>query len=252
MKRALLIVSSMVVISVVALGQQGQGDADRRTAQQKQLAEDDVALKSLIRRTAFSGHIPSPTVRSIANAYKIHPERMARLLEEIIRERLSDMEKAEGDGKNTPMRNVCSALQQLKDFHNAGTLALLRECVLSTNALIRHNAVRAAQELGVDLDDPNAVIQVTSPEQPQPPVIETPTEDKTVIPLPVGQDEIDSPPSQTEPFKEKPDNTAPKVRELQNDPVKKNSIQWKLPLLIAMFVIGGSVVTWRCFVRRTR
>jgi len=144
MKRVLLIVSSMVVISVVALGQQGQGDADRRTAQQKRLAEDDVALKSLIRRTAFSGHEPSPTVQGIATVFKIPPERMAKILEEIIREGLSDMEKAEGDAKTSPSHQVSAALRQLKDFRSPNTLKLIKECaIVSKNDRIRCTAVQA-------------------------------------------------------------------------------------------------------------
>jgi len=67
---------------------------------------------------------------------------MARVLEEIVRERLSYMEKAEGDAKIRPRSEISITLRQLKDFHDPNTLELLKECtVASKDDRIRRIAI---------------------------------------------------------------------------------------------------------------
>jgi len=64
---------------------------------------------------------------------------------------------------------------------------------------------------------------------------------------PVKQDGTASPLDQTEPSDETPDNVTLKDNEPPNEPVSKKDMPWKLPLLIAVFLIaGGGIVAWRC------
>lgn len=120
-----------------------------RMSVHEQLEEDYAALKAFTlsavcgfgesriysQKPPSGGHPRS--ARGIATVYQIPPERMTQVLEEAVRERLSAMEKAEGDGKARPENDVFTLIRQLRDFQGGGTPALLEECARSTSERVR-------------------------------------------------------------------------------------------------------------------
>ena len=122
-----------------------------RTTVHGQLAEDDAALKSFILSAVCNPGEPSiylqqpsgvrpRSAQNIAMWYKIPAERMTRVLEEITRERLSNLEQAEGDKKAHPQNDVAVLLKQFRYFHGVNTLALLNECAQSESERVRKQA----------------------------------------------------------------------------------------------------------------
>lgn len=122
-------------------------------AQEEQKTISDKELKNIIPDALCDWHMPPmdeviqtgwrpPTIQDVANWHKVPPEQMASVLEEIIRERLPILEKREDNNMTrrtaTQARTCISALEV---FHSANTLALLKECVLSSDGSIRDNAV---------------------------------------------------------------------------------------------------------------
>ena len=132
MKKALLVVLSMIAIAA--------------TAQNKRI--EDTRLKALIIQDVCDvfdpNHRPKgwvrPTVQDMAERFSIPTERMARVLEEIIRESLDSIEKAEGKRPPSARYVIYVILRQLKDFRTPDTLDLLRECALSTDAWVCYSA----------------------------------------------------------------------------------------------------------------
>ena len=47
-------------------------------------------------------------------------------------------------------------------------------------------------------------------------------------------------------------NIKPLKEPVRNKPVKNKSVPWKLPLLIGTLILGGAVVAWCCFKKKTR
>gem|GEM_PF-2549604 len=128
MKKALVMTLGVATISLMA--------------QEQQKEADDATLKGLILNFVCDTHEPPldeqkeegwrrPTVQDVAAWHDVSPERMTRVLEELVRERLSDMKEAKGDRKTIAHTDVHILLQAFKTFHGINTLALLRECALS-------------------------------------------------------------------------------------------------------------------------
>ena len=202
---------------------------------------DDVQIRIL-----SLANVPPPytnlnsDVRELARIYDVPLEKMAKAVEGVILENLSALEKTPEKDSRTNLTSfeyrlaflrTIRSIEMLQYANSPDSLAVLRECAKSTGTGIRHNALRIAQILGVDLDDPNAVIQVTTPEPAQPPVT-------TVVEIPPKQDEAaKGRATASSPSRE--DN------EPQNEPVENKGVQWQLPLLIAMLAIGGGIVIWR-------
>jgi hypothetical protein len=125
-------------------------------AQEQQKSWSDAELKEIILAMFCTDHTPPiendengnpieryrPTIQDVANKLEITPEQMARVVEEMIRERLPVVEKNE-DNFATYMAKlqfeVC--IPMLETFHNANSLALLKECALLEDKTIRDTAI---------------------------------------------------------------------------------------------------------------
>jgi len=134
MKKALLVVLGIVVVNVTTQGQQADEYAD---------------LKETILLDVCSGHqepadddgvFPPapPTVKEIVG--DMSPELVARIMEEIVRERISVLDKKKGIAKIYPLREIQTLLSEFSSFQNENTLAFLRECALS-------HELRSAEEV---------------------------------------------------------------------------------------------------------
>jgi len=180
---------------------------------------------------------------------KIPPERVLKILEKTIREGLSVLEEIPDVWHGQPYNDVVIGVELLDALpESEETLALIKECLQSKNLHVRNrveNIVewqtrkrRNALELALRTN----TVQVVTPEPVQPSATTIPTTDSS---------SAVSPSNQTKQPNEIPDNAVSKDNEFQDEPVGEKSVLWQLPLLIAMLVIGGSVVTWRCFARKT-
>jgi len=124
-------------------------------AQERQL--DDGTLKMYI-LDAYDGHqepiehgedgneiiVPrKPTAREIAKKYDVSDERMARVLEEMIRERLPLLTNKKTGGYGSPMFVLGGLMGCLEVFQSTNTLALLKECAVSINRYVRYHAIKS-------------------------------------------------------------------------------------------------------------
>ena len=117
---------------------------------QEQQPIDDATLKMFILQELCSGHHPPfetdengmpipvglPTAEGIAKGHNIPRERMARILEEMLRDNLPALERGVLDAIE-----VSPLIWELQTFHNANTLALLEECAMSSDKNVRDNAI---------------------------------------------------------------------------------------------------------------
>ena len=71
--------------------------------------------------------------KGIARKGSVTPERMTGMLEGIVREGLSDLEKAKKDSAESSLakKNVIGSVQMMTIFHGPDTVALLKECARS-------------------------------------------------------------------------------------------------------------------------
>jgi len=70
------------------------------------------------------------TIQDIADKHKASPEQMTRVLEELVREELSTLEKAQGVEKQVCEGFISTLVQQFSHFHGPDTPALVKECAL--------------------------------------------------------------------------------------------------------------------------
>jgi len=165
MKKALFVTLNVIAVCVTAQEQQAEGEAKTpwvmtfggvMPARDKPI--EDEALKVVFLREVCNRHEPPLnqrpsgwrrfTMQDLVGWYNVPSERMARVLEEIVRERLSYMEKVEGDAKITPRHQTSVALRHLKDFQSPNTLELFKECaVVSKDDRVRCVAVQAYIEV---------------------------------------------------------------------------------------------------------
>ena len=119
-------------------------------AQERRL--DDDTLKRRIFR-AYDGHLDpadeegltfhhKPEPPELANEYGISHERMARVLEEMIREHLPQLTDKKTGGYGSPFIVLRGLLKNLETYQSANTLALLKECATSVNRDTRYHAVK--------------------------------------------------------------------------------------------------------------
>ena len=157
MKKLLRIALSSVAVGVAAQQPPGGATAVPRVipfggalpAKDKPI--EDAALKEMIFREVCNTHVPPVdqrpqgwsrlTTQDLADWYKIPAERMARVLEELIREKLAEQEMLGKDRDTLVSLKVSAAIRQLKGFHGPNTLALLRECAFSPEMPVSHRAV---------------------------------------------------------------------------------------------------------------
>ena len=120
------------------------------TAQEQLPPIDDATVKGFI-RDCSDGHLDDgiPPIMNrtedLLLRYDISKERIAKILEEMIREELPVVEAKplERDDFVFDAIYLNNYINDLAIFHNANTLALLKECVMSKDSGVRFAAVRA-------------------------------------------------------------------------------------------------------------
>jgi len=157
--KKLLTTSILFSVIVTVLAQEQKIDD-----YQVKLQTDDNLLKRLIRDELCSGHMPPievdengetieyifPTAESIATSLKIPPERMTRMLEEMLRDNLTIFEKTPvptpgdrnaEDKYNQAVLDVVPLVEGMQTFYGESTTNLLKKCVISSDEWISRNAV---------------------------------------------------------------------------------------------------------------
>ena len=84
---------------------------------------------------------PEPSMDDSQNDHGISSERMTRIIEEIIRERLPLLPEAKGYKYVNLALEISGAARSLLTYHGPDTLALLKECVQTKNELICRSAI---------------------------------------------------------------------------------------------------------------
>ena len=131
---------------------------------QEQQQMDDMTLKKHI-RSMSGGHTPPIkievdekgqlfvpprsdskfTLQDFSNKYEISPERMTKVLEDMIKNRLSTPGKTPQDeygaGHNENPGILQNLIPRLKSFHGTNTLELLGKCMLQDDDNTRYSAV---------------------------------------------------------------------------------------------------------------
>jgi len=154
-----LTVMSVIIVATMAQGQ--MSDEFRK------MLQNDEFVKNSINKILCSGHVPPieldengkvipyifPTAESFAKSRNIPPERMTRLLNELLRENIAILEKVmqSNIGKdewkarndyNFAALGVFPLFKTLETFHNKDTIVLLNECLQSPNERIRNEAIK--------------------------------------------------------------------------------------------------------------
>jgi len=133
------------------------------TMAQEQQVSDEL-LKRIIANELCSGHMEPieedengniipyilPTAENIATSLKIPPERMTRVLEEMVRDNLAIFEKTPvptpgdrnaEDKYNQAVLDVVPLVEGMQTFYDESTTNLLKKCVISSDEWISWHAV---------------------------------------------------------------------------------------------------------------
>ena len=82
-------------------------------------------------------------MQSLAWAYGIPPEQMAKTLENIVQEGVAELKKAEHGLSWSVMRvKIYKPMEMLQTFHGTNTVSLLKKCILSNDVGVSYSAAR--------------------------------------------------------------------------------------------------------------
>jgi len=152
MKRVLLMTLTVVTLTAAA--------QEQRTVQER--LADDTVLKEVIFQRVCNTPIDRPplgwrrsTVQEVARLGNIPPERMTRVLEEIVRERLADLGKADDSKKWDAPIVIRTILDQMSKFgfHGSDTPALLWECAKTADGDICEATAKAYLDISEGGED---------------------------------------------------------------------------------------------------
>jgi len=237
MKKAMFIVLSLVTVRVMS-----QKDDEQA---------EDAVLKGIILQEVYDTHMPPldeveatgwrpATVKDFAS--HLPTERVAKLLEELVQDRLSALEKAEAEGGKDQhaYNDVHILFQEFKDFHGTNTLAFIRECVLS------HGDCMLSYVYGFD-SALESYIHILGDEGDSTSFLEEANAKRFVVTEANNQSVLMDEKNQ---IFEQEITTVP-IQDKQNDE-EGNSAPWQLPLLIGIAAVGGVVMAWRHLKRKKR